>query len=124
MHPGGAFGMNTWQGDFPHKNTADDGYIATAPVDAFEPNGYGMYNMTGNVWEWVQDFFGPRAQHPSRPVTDPTGPATGETRVQRGGSFLCHVSYCDRYHVHSRTANDPDSTTSNCGFRMAADPVG
>jgi len=121
MQPGGASAMNTWQGNFPHDNTGEDGFIGTAPVTAFEPNGYGLFNMTGNVWEWVQDYFGPRSAVGKTPAQDPQGPAEGTTRIQRGGSFLCHVSYCDRYHVHSRTANDPDSTTSNCGFRVACD---
>lgn len=119
--PESGFAMNTWQGDFPHYNTAEDGFVGTAPVEAYAPNGYGMYNMTGNVWEWVQDRYGPRAPAGTLPLRDPTGPETGYARIQRGGSFLCHVSYCDRYHVHSRTRNDPDSSTSNCGFRVASD---
>lgn len=120
MRPGGAFAMNTWQGDFPDCNSAENGYIGTAPADAFAPNGYGLYNTTGNVWEWVLDAFGPRegVQHLTRP--DPDEIAFGAPRVQRGGSYLCHVSYCDRYHVHSRTRNDPDSSTGNCGFRVGA----
>lgn len=119
--PSSGYAMNTWQGDFPHTNTAEDGYIGTCPVTEYQPNGYGMYNMTGNVWEWVQDYYGPRAAPAKFPERNPTGPSEGHPRIQRGGSFLCHVSYCDRYHVHSRTRNDPDSSTSNCGFRVAAD---
>lgn len=119
MMPGGRFAMNTWQGNFPDENTAEDGYVGTAPAGAFEPNCYGLYNMTGNVWEWVQDWFGKRHET-TRPLRDPLGPKSGSAKVQRGGSFLCHHSYCDRYHVHSRTRNDPDSSTSNCGFRVAA----
>lgn len=122
MMPGGDFAMNTFQGKFPDLNSAEDGWPGTAPVDAFRANAYGMFNMTGNVWEWVQDRFGPRPAPGRLPETDPTGPRDGYARVQRGGSFLCHASYCDRYHVHSRTRNDPDSSTGNCGFRVAADP--
>lgn len=121
LHPGGGFAMNTWQGQFPYENTAEDGYIGTAPVKSYAPNGYGLYNMTGNVWEWVQDWFGPRTAI-TLAERDPTGPGSGRAKVQRGGSFLCHESYCDRYHVHSRTKNDPDSSTSNCGFRVVASP--
>lgn len=117
----GAHGMNTFQGRFPDENTGEDGYIGTAPATSFEPNGFGLYNMTGNVWEWVQDRFGPLPQGTRRPPKDPRGPAKGYARAQRGGSFLCHVSYCDRYHVHSRTSNHPDSATSNIGFRTVRD---
>ncbi|MDT0683231.1 formylglycine-generating enzyme family protein [Roseicyclus sp. F158] len=119
--PGGVHRMNVWQGRFPDENIAEDGFIGTAPVTAFEPNGYGMMNMTGNVWEWVADRHGPRPAPGRMPERDPEGPAEGTARIQRGGSFLCHESYCDRYHVHSRTRNDPDSSTSNAGFRVAAD---
>jgi len=119
LTPGGRHAMNTWQGDFPHRNTAEDGYLGTAPVDAFAPNGYGVFNTTGNVWEWVRDAFGPRDGAQPEDEPDAASVASGAPRVQRGGSYLCHVSYCDRYHVHSRTRNDPDSTTGNCGFRVA-----
>lgn len=120
MKPGGAFAMNTFQGSFPTTNSGDDGWIGTAPVDAYRPNRYGMFNMTGNVWEWVADRFGPLPKAGQRPELDPSGTAEGEARVQRGGSYLCHDSYCDRYHVHSRTRNEPDSSTGNSGFRVAA----
>lgn len=120
MKPGGKFAMNTFQGDFPGHNSQEDGWPGTAPADAFQPNGYGMYNMTGNVWEWVSDRFGPLPEAGLLPATDPVGAEDGYARVQRGGSYLCHASYCDRYHVHSRTRNDPDSSTGNCGFRVAA----
>ena len=119
LTPGGSFAMNTWQGAFPATNTAEDGFGGTAPVRSYAPNGYGMYNMTGNVWEWVSDRYGPRPAPGRLPEVDPTGPEDGVARIQRGGSFLCHISYCDRYHVHSRTRNDPDSSTSNAGFRVA-----
>ncbi|WP_354199647.1 formylglycine-generating enzyme family protein [Aquamicrobium terrae] len=80
-----------------------------------------MFNMIWNVWEWVQDFYGERTASTLMPELDPTGPEEGYARTQRDGSFLCHVSYCDRYHVHSRTRNDPDSSAGNSGFRVAAD---
>ena len=123
MMPGGAFAMNTFQGQFPHENTAEDGWIGTAPVTAFAPNGYGVYNMTGNVWEWTRDRFGPLPGPGRLPPLDPSNDSAAEDpaapRVQRGGSYLCHDSYCDRYHVHSRTRNDPDSSTGNAGFRVS-----
>ncbi|MBY6090885.1 formylglycine-generating enzyme family protein [Maritimibacter alkaliphilus] len=120
--PAEGHAMNTWQGVFPEENSAEDGHVGPAPVRSFAANGYGLHEMTGNVWEWVQDRFGPLPGRPgARPVLDPQGPGEGEERVQRGGSFLCHESYCDRYHVHSRTRSHPDSSTSNSGFRVAAD---
>ncbi|MEU2250445.1 formylglycine-generating enzyme family protein [Streptomyces sp. NPDC019224] len=115
--PGGEHRMNTWQGEFPGLNTAADGYRATCPVDAFPPNGYGLFNMTGNVWEWCADRFTTR--HSPEPRTDPRGPATGDTRVLRGGSHMCHDSYCFRYRTSARMGNTPDSTSGNTGFRCA-----
>ena len=118
--PGGAHAMNIWQGNFPLENTAEDGFIGTAPVKAFAPNGHGLYNCCGNVWEWVADRFLASPPPGPFPLRDPQGPGTGVERVQRGGSYLCHDSYCNRYHVHSRTRNAPDSTTGHAGFRVAA----
>jgi len=120
LEPGGRHLMNVWQGEFPVKNTEADGYYGTAPAKSFRANGYGLYNMTGNVWEWCLDWFS--ADYYARsPRLNPTGPATGERRVTRGGSFLCHASYCNRYRVDARNANTPDSTTSNLGFRCVRD---
>ncbi|MGW5641628.1 formylglycine-generating enzyme family protein [Saccharopolyspora sp. NPDC003752] len=108
--PGGEHRCNIWQGRFPVRNTGEDGYVGTAPVDAFPPNGFGLHNTSGNVWEWCADLF------------DPALPG----RSMRGGSYLCHDSYCNRYRVAARTSNTPDSASGNLGFRVAADlrPVG
>ena len=88
--PAGEHRMNVWQGTFPSANTLDDGFLGTSPVGAFPPNGLGLLDTTGNVWEWVADWFAPT--HPDTPVVDPTGPDRGASRVQRGGSYLCHES--------------------------------
>lgn len=109
---------NVWQGEFPTHNTAADGYELTAPVDAFPPNDFGLYQMTGNVWEWVADRF--TARHSRREAKDPQGPLNGDRRVTRGGSFLCHHSYCARYHVYSRQALTPQTTCANVGFRVVS----
>jgi len=115
---------NIWQGSFPTDNTGEDGYLATAPVNAFEPNGYGLYCVAGNVWEWCADWWSVDWHAEARPETrvDPAGPPEGICKVIRGGSHLCHHSYCHRYRVAARTANTPDSTTGHMGFRCAATP--
>jgi formylglycine-generating enzyme required for sulfatase activity len=113
---------NIWQGEFPEHNTGEDGYLATAPVDAFEPNGYGLYNNAGNVWEWCTDWFSPDYHTTDAYDSDnPTGPADGTERVMRGGSYLCHRSWCNRYRVAARSKNTPDSSTGNMGFRCVVD---
>lgn len=111
---------NIWQGKFPDVNHALDGYKFTAPVDAYEPNGFGLYNVSGNVWEWCADWFTPDYHR----ITEQHNPYyTKETgaRSMRGGSFLCHRSYCNRYRVAARSSNTPDSATTNLGFRVVAD---
>ncbi|MEI6339790.1 MAG: formylglycine-generating enzyme family protein [Verrucomicrobiota bacterium] len=120
LTPGGKHRCNIWQGEFPKKDRGEDGYRGTAPARSFKPNGYGLYNMTGNVWEWVNDWFDPDyAAYGVR--TNPPGPNRGETRVMRGGSYLCHASYCNRYRCSARTANTPDTSSGHLGFRCAAD---
>ena len=118
--PDGKHMCNIFQGKFPEYNSAEDGFIGTAPVDAFEPNGYGLYNLAGNVWEWVFDWWSPDFQV-NGPRNNPTGPDSGDRRVNRGGSYLCHDSYCNRYRVAARTSNTPDSSTGNLGFRCVRD---
>ena len=118
LKPGDEHRCNIWQGDFPRHNTKDDGYFATAPVDAFAPNGLGIYNAAGNAWEWCSDWFS-ADYHVDGPRQNPEGPPGGEAKVMRGGSYLCHRSYCNRYRVAARSGNTPDSTTGNLGFRCA-----
>ena len=121
LTPGGRHKCNIWQGTFPSENTAEDGYVATAPVTAFDPNGFGLYNCAGNVWEWCADWWSANRAR-NKEATNPTGPRRGTARVMRGGSHLCHHSYCNRYRVAARSSNTPDSSTGNCGFRVAAAP--
>jgi formylglycine-generating enzyme required for sulfatase activity len=103
LEPGGTHAMNVWQGTFPSHNSGDDGWLGTCPVDEYEPNGYGVMNTSGNVWEWCAERF------------------DRQTRTIRGGSYLCHASYCNRYRVAARSFNTPDSSTGNMGFRLARD---
>src|SRR3954452_10740891 len=118
LEPGGEHAMNVWQGRFPSENTLDDGYLGTCPVGAFSPNAYGLHNTSGNVWEWCADWFN-SSPHRAAPTRDPVAPPTGQARVIRGGSYLCHRSYCNRYRVGARSSNTPDSSLGNTGFRCA-----
>lgn len=92
-------------------------------MNAYEPNGYGLYNMSGNVWEWCADWFSP-SYHRQTPMDNPRFTKQTDRRSMRGGSYLCHRSYCNRYRVAARSGNTPDSSTGNCGFRVAADIAG
>lgn len=111
---------NIWQGVFPHSNTARDGYYGTAPVGSFPPSAFGLFNMCGNVWEWCADPFripsvSTRAKSRNRAARQ------DDERVLKGGSFLCHRSYCWRYRIAARSGRQPDNATSHCGFRLAFD---
>jgi formylglycine-generating enzyme required for sulfatase activity len=119
LTPRGRWMCNIWQGDFPSHNTEEDGYLTTAPVKSYHPNGYGLSCVAGNVWEWCADWFDP-SYYAHSPAADPRGPETGEQRVMRGGSYLCHDSYCHRYRVAARSSNTPESTSGNTGFRCAS----
>jgi sulfatase modifying factor 1 len=102
LEPGGQHRMNVWQGTFPTEDTGADDWRGTCPVDAFPANGFGLHNTTGNVWEWCAGDW-----------------AVGSTDgVSRGGSYLCHASYCRRYRVSARQHHSPDSSTGNLGFRV------
>jgi formylglycine-generating enzyme required for sulfatase activity len=130
---GGKWQCNIWQGDFPYRNTTDDGYDRTAPVKSFPPNGYGLYDMAGNVWQWCGDWYQRdlyRQRARQDVVDNPTGPDRTidpqrpfmPQRVQRGGSFLCNDSYCSRYRPSARHGCSPDTGMSHVGFRCVKSP--
>ncbi|MEP5154324.1 formylglycine-generating enzyme family protein [Planktotalea sp.] len=112
------FPCNIWQGDFPNNNKAADGWLHTAPAKSFEPNGYGLYNMVGNVWEWTSEPY--RVKSLKKRVTQRLEGMRG-FKLLKGGSFLCHRSYCYRYRIAARSGNAPDSATPHQGFRVVWD---
>lgn len=128
--PGGRHMANTFQGHFPDHGVAEDGYLATSPVGAFPANGYGLFDMAGNVWQWTADlysadFFVEQAskglcENPTGPdkTNDPSDPYAVR-RVIKGGSFLCHASYCESYRPSARRGTPPDTGSSHVGFRLA-----
>jgi formylglycine-generating enzyme len=117
---GDRWNLNIWQGRFPTENTREDGFLTTAPVKTYRPNGYGLWQTVGNVWEWCADRFA-ADWYARSPEQDPTGPEEGDARVMRGGSYLCHDSYCNRYRVAARTSNTPESSSGNLGFRCVGE---
>jgi formylglycine-generating enzyme len=137
LTPKGRPMANTWEGEFPWQNLLHDGYERTSPVKAFPPNGYGLYDMAGNVWEWTQDFFTPGHGTPEHPCCTPHNPRVTSPddsyeagtsappiprRVTKGGSHLCAPNYCLRYRPAARQGQAMDSTTSHIGFRCVIRP--
>jgi len=114
---------NIWQGRFPDEDSGEDGFSGTAPARSYQPNGFGLFSMSGNTWEWVSDWWSTHwhVRESAATRNDPTGPASAGQKVVRGGSFLCHASYCNRYRLSARTASAPDVTAAHTGFRCAMD---
>jgi formylglycine-generating enzyme required for sulfatase activity len=131
FEPGGRVMANTWQGEFPHQNLLTDGFEWTAPVGSFPPNGYGLYEMAGNVWEWTTDWYqehsvithsccgqiNPRGGEPERSYDPCDDNVRIARRVMKGGSFLCAPNYCRRYRPAARMAQPIDTSTCHLGFR-------
>lgn len=135
MTPGGVHMANTWQGDFPYRNTLDDRFEYTAPVGSYPPNGYGLHDTIGNVWEWTSDWYQDHSNIDSPCCTasnprggerdgslDPRDPAGIPRKVTKGGSHLCAPNYCRRYRPAARMAQPVDTSTSHLGFRLVFRP--
>ena len=126
MADDGSYQCNIWQGTFPTVNSLDDGYLTTAPVRSYRPNGYGLWQTVGNVWEWCADFFSPRTYHDAlaaaEPARDPQGPAEGDLRVLRGEFLPVPRLLLNRYRNAARSSNTPDSSMGNTGFRTVGRP--
>ena len=128
LKPGGDWVANVYQGDFPMVDSGADGHVGTAPVKSYQPNGLGIYDLDGNVWEWCSDFYRPD-YYKASPIENPKGPRdsydpaepTMVKRVQRGGSFLCNDQYCERYIAGSRGKGEVSSASNNLGFRCVSD---
>ncbi|HZO67333.1 MAG TPA: formylglycine-generating enzyme family protein [Kribbellaceae bacterium] len=135
LTPDGQWMANTWQGEFPIENTAEDGYTGTAPVGRYPPNGYGLYDMIGNVWEWTSDWYASHTAAPEQAccaVRNPRGGDAGNSydravrgvriprKVMKGGSHLCAPNYCRRYRPAARMAQAVDTSTSHLGLRLIA----
>lgn len=120
LTPDGKHVCNIWQGNFPTENLNEDGYATTAPAKSFSENNYGLYNMSGNVWEWCRDWYSNKYYNTGE-NKNPKGPRHGVEKVIRGGSYLCHHSYCNRYRVAARSSNTPDSSAAHMGFRCVVD---